>query len=1588
MRWNPLNRRRLASHPVSDKSRWRRKYIPFRLEWLEDRITPVTPGPFQLDGDAITQVTTPPTHDWDQVYNDAVLNPGQNTSGSVPGAVSFVHDPVNSPTDNVFTGGSTTDINDTSKWLWKHGPAPQAKDDLADVFAVAYEVPVNGVTHTVIDFGADRYANNGSATLGFWFFQNPVKANADGTFSGTHTVGDVLIVADFSSAAAAISAYKWVGPGGSQGSLQLLTTNNTELFEIANTVSTPTGGWPFQDKGGSPPNTFAPGEFVEGGIDLTALGLPNCDASYVAETRASNQLTATLSDFAISGFSTCSGDLAVTKTDGVTSAMPGGSTTYTITVSNAGPDAANGTALSDPLPAGVTGGNWNFVSATGGGSVSGPSSGSGALATTANLPVNATVTFNFTVQIDPSATGTLTNTATVSAPPGLFDPNLANNTATDTDTLTPRADLAITKTDGLTSVVPGTPDTYTIVVSNAGPSAVTGASVSDPLPTGVTGGNWTATASSGGGVVSGPSAGTGALSTSVNLPVNGTVTFTFTVQVDPAATGTLTNTATVTQPTGVTDPDTTNNSASDSDVLTPQADLAITKANTLLSVMPGTHDTYLIVVSNAGPSAVMGASVSDPLPAGVTSSTWTATDSSGGGLVTGPSSGTGPLATTVSLPVNATVTFAFTVQVDPSATGILTNTATVTPPAGVTDPNPANNSATDTDTLTTQADLAITKTDGVLSAVPGKSTTYTIVVSNDGPSTAVDQAVSDLFPAGITAVSWTAVASPGSSVAAAAGTGNIITTVTLLPGGTVTFIAVAQIGSSATGTLTNTATVAVPQGDNTPDDNSARDSDSLTPQTGLGITKDDGQTTAVPGTSTTYTIVVSNAGPSTATSAALSDPLPAGVTSAAWASVGTTGGGSVTGPTKGTGALATTVTLPPGATVTFSFTATIDPTATGSLVNTATITPTGGTPTGATDIDSLTPLADLAVTKDDSKTSAVPGTPDTYTLTVTNNGPSTVSAIKLTDNVPAALLNPVFGTPSAGSYDPATGIWRGLSLASGQSVTITLSGTIDPAATGTLINAARVDPPPGVTDPNLGNNSDSDTDTLTPQADLAITKDDGQTSAVPGTPDTYTITVINNGPSTVSSFNMVDSVPAALLIPVFGTPSTGSYDPTTGIWSGLTLAAGQSVTIKLTGTIDPAATGTLTNSATISPPAGVIDPNSANNSASDTDTLTPQADLAITKTDGVTSVVPGTFDTYTIVVSNLGPSAVTRASVADSVASGVTSATWTATDSSGGGAVSGPSSGTGALATTVDLPVNSTVTFTFTVQIDPSATGTLTNTAAVTPPSGVTDTNPANNSATDSDNLTPQSDLAITKTDGTLSAAPGKNTTYTIVVTNLGPSAAVDQAVRDIFPAAITAVSWTAVASPGSSVAAASGTGNIITTVTLLPGGTVTFTAVAHISSSATGSLSNTATVAVPQGDNTPDDNTASDTDTLTPQAGLAITKDDGQTTAVPGLNTTYTIVVSNSGPSDVTGASLSDPLPAGVTAASWAFVSASGGGSVSGPASGTGALATTVDLPAGATITFSFTAAIDPAATGTLVNIATVTPTGGRRSAPPTSTA
>jgi uncharacterized repeat protein (TIGR01451 family) len=621
-------------------------------------------------------------------------------------------------------------------------------------------------------------------------------------------------------------------------------------------------------------------------------------------------------DVTVTACRALSTDLSINKTDGMTTAVPGGTATYTITASNAAGDPVTGATVADTFPAALTC-TWTCVGAGGGTCTA---SGTGNISDTVNLPAGASVTYTAICAISAAATGTLSNTATVSS--AVTDPNPANNTATDTDTLAPQADLGIIKTDGVTTATPGGSVTYTITASNPGPSNAPGTTVADTFPASLTC-SWTC-AGAGSGTCT--AAGSGNISDIANLSGGGSVTYTATCAISASATGTLGNTATVTAPGSVTDPNPGNNTATDTDTLAAQADLGITKTDGVTAATPGGSVTYTIAASNAGPSNATGATVADTFPASLTC-TWTCAGAGGG---TCTASGSGDINDTANLPSGGSVSYTASCTISPSATGSLSNTATVTAPAGVADPNPGNNSATDTDSLGAQADLSITKTDGVTAVTAGGSVTYTITASNTGPSNATGATVADTFPASLTCT-WTCAGASGGTCTAS-GSGNIGDTVNLPSGGSVTYTASCTLSNAATGTLSNTATVTAPGSvtDPTPGNNSATDSDTISAAPGAQVsgTKTVSAGPYTVGSTITYTIALINSG----TGAQADNPgneftdvLPPALAlvSATSPAVANTGTNTVTF----NGA------LPAGGSVTFTITATILPAAAGTTVS-------------------------------------------------------------------------------------------------------------------------------------------------------------------------------------------------------------------------------------------------------------------------------------------------------------------------------------------------------------------------------------------------------------------------------------------------------------------------------------------------------------------------------------------------------------------------------------------------------------------------------------------------------------------------------
>jgi uncharacterized repeat protein (TIGR01451 family) len=195
-------------------------------------------------------------------------------------------------------------------------------------------------------------------------------------------------------------------------------------------------------------------------------------------------------------------------------------------------------------------------------------------------------------------------------------------------------------------------------------------------------------------------------------------------------------------------------------------------------------------------------------------------------------------------------------------------------------------------------------------------------------------------------------------------------------------------------------------------------------------------------------------------------------------------------------------------------------------------------------------------------------------------------------------------------------------------------------------------------DPTPDNNRDSDRDTY--GADVSITKDDGRTVLTPGEQVTYTLVVTNLGPSDVTEVIVTDAAPPALSDLTFAA-TTGSFDPATGEWTGLALAPGDSAELEVTATVDAAATGRLTNTATVALPAGFTDPTPANNQDSDTDRLVSTTDVTIDK-EGPATAEQGSEITYSLTVANAGPSEATDVVIIDDVPAGLT---WLSSSGSG-----------------------------------------------------------------------------------------------------------------------------------------------------------------------------------------------------------------------------------------------------------------------------------------------------------------------------------
>ena len=332
--------------------------------------------------------------------------------------------------------------------------------------------------------------------------------------------------------------------------------------------------------------------------------------------------------------------------------------------------------------------------------------------TLGSLAAGESITLTLQADIDPSALGTITNTALVTAS------NALTQTAQATTTIISQSDLRIFKEDEWNQfdydpVNPGFPISYSLQIYNAGPSTAWDVTVTDTLPISpsglITPTGWSC-----------QTLGAAITCTAASLSrfnwqeiiVRGTA---------PSGEGLITNTAWISSATGIVTP---TNQLSDTEptLITFLADLSVSKVPNVDPVEPGLPFTYTVTVTNSGPYTASSVIVTDTLPGGLT----------GTGSGSGWTCGTTLNAIVCTLPIlSPSQSASFSLTVTAPFSGVIANQAEVS--SSTVDPDLTNNIYYLYTQVRRAADLAISKHSQAQTVVAGQPLTYTLIVTNSGP---------------------------------------------------------------------------------------------------------------------------------------------------------------------------------------------------------------------------------------------------------------------------------------------------------------------------------------------------------------------------------------------------------------------------------------------------------------------------------------------------------------------------------------------------------------------------------------------------------------------------------------------------------------------------------------------------------------------------------------------------------------------------------------------------------------------------------------------------------------------------------------
>lgn len=1132
-------------------------------------------------------------------------------------------------------------------------------------------------------------------------------------------------------------------------------TTATATTPSAGTCSSPTGATVICE-----PGSIAAGDSVT--FDITAT-VPST-AGTIENTVAANSTETDQQPNDNSGSAQVlvaepSADLSIVKSPPHMPVAPGAQMTFFMTVNNAGPFAATGVTVTDPLPAGTT---FDDAASSDGCDVAEGvvTCAVGDLAAGAGASV-------FVALGAPAEPGTVTNTASVTAS-GPQDPHGTNNSSTAEGQVVDEANLMLMKSDSIDPVGVGDPYGYALHLTNSGPSDARNVQITDVLPAGLgfvsvesidascgqTEGTVTCTAA------------TLAVGDEIHVDLNVTA---------PAVAGVVTNTASVSAENAANPQD--NEDSEETQVLESGANLSLTKTADRQTAEVDGPLTYTLTVTNAGPDPAENVEVHDTIAAGLTLLNVT-TDVVGGDCTGNPEI----VCTLGTLDAGAIATVTIEVHA-PSQPGPLENSATVT--STTVDANTQDNTGSVTVAVSNQADLSVTKSADLSAVDQGGQVRYAITASNNGPVTARDVTIADPLPEALTYVS-----DDQDACTYDAGTGQVTCAVGSLAAFASFSFEVTVTAPAADQVVYNTAIVSASSPDPDPENN--QDTHSLIvgdpALADLGVNAYWQTDPIAAGSPTELQISVTNGGPDMAVGVHATLTVPDGLDLGSPPPPADARAEGTAPPCLRDGNEITCEIgdIASGATFMHSITGT------AAADGTYTVRLHAGTgTTGDPNLDNNDAEATLHVLAEGSADlglyayspgAGAVGDPQPYSFYVSNNGPAEATGVEVTHTLPAGA------TFSLANID------GGSCALAGSVVTCSIatlpqhggaSGLIEivPGAEGamTAVFAVNGDGP----DPEPANDVVELTDDILAEgaADLGVSVF-GPNEVAAGSPSDFYVYASNDGPSEATGVNVNISLPNGWM----GTASwsggtcTGTGELTCAVGS---LGVGYYEYIDLQVTPGSSPAGPTRN---VAVPAGDMivatidgdggDPNAENDESQfEVTTLAEgSANLSITK-GGPTTAAAGEPFSFFMGGVNHGPADAANTIVSDTLPDGLT---FVSANTSQGTCTHLDGQ------VTCDLGnVQRHSGYWIEVTVTAGGAGTVENTATIA--SDGADPSAADNSSTHQVEVLPEgsADVSISKF-GDGNGAVDSPYNYTIVVSNNGPGSVDDVVVTDPLPDGMT----------------------------------------------------------------------------------------------------------------------------------------------------------------------------------------------------------